>query len=539
MTKFVIVVGGVISGVGKGIATASMGKILQEYGFDVTAIKIDPYINFDAGTLRPTEHGEVYVTEDGGETDQDIGTYERFMNIKLSRKNSLTTGQIYKRLIEKERNGDFLGKTVEFIPHIPEEIKQRIKEASEKKEICLVEIGGTIGDYENIPFLLAVRNLKRELGEKNVLCVLVTYLPIPSHIEEMKTKPTQTAIRLLEEQGINADIILCRGRDPLDEVRKQKIERYANISPENVISMPDISSRKGKSTLYIVPLELEKEKLGNKILEKLDLKKKKEADWEKWKEKIQNLTNSEKKIKIAVIGKYLEIGSYNLTDSYMSISEAIKHASAENKIEIEISWLNSKELEKENNLNSLLSYNGIIIPGGFGTTGTDGKISAIKFCRENNIPFLGLCLGLQLAVIEFARNVCNIKDANSTEIDFSTTNPIITIMDEQNEKQEKGGTMRLGSFKTKLSDGRVKEIYGSSEISERHRHRYEVNPKYHQILEENGLNLSGKSQDNKLVEFIEISSHKFFIATQSHPEFNSTLMNPSPLFSAFVKACIS
>ena len=539
MTKYIVVVGGVISGVGKGVATASIGKILQEYGFSVTAIKIDPYLNCDAGTLRPTEHGEVWVTEDGGEIDQDLGNYERFLGIQIPKKNNITTGQIYKTVIEKERKGDFLGKTVQFIPHIPEEIKSRIKEASRDVDICLIEVGGTIGDYENIPFLLATRQLQNERGKDEVIHILVTYLPTPSHIEEMKTKPTQMSVKLLEESGIHPDVILCRGKTSLDEVRKQKIERYANVNKEDVISMPDVTGPGKPNTLYIIPLELEKENLGEKILKKLNLQKIKNPDWTIWREKINFILNPAKKTKIAIVAKYLNIGDFYFYDSYISVAEALKHAAANNNSKLDISWINSSDLEANSNSQILSRYGGILVPGGFGNLGMEGKIEAIKFSRQNNMPFLGLCLGLQLAVVEYARNVCNLKGAHTTEANPNTPYPVIDILPDQKSIENKGGTMRLGSFKAILKENtKVKSIYNSSEVYERHRHRYEVNPAYHQVLESNGLIFSGKSSDKKLIEFIEIPNHKFFIATQSHPEFKSSLLKPAPLFNAFIEASL-
>lgn len=541
MTKFIVVVGGVISGVGKGVATASIGKILQEYGFSVTAIKIDPYINCDAGTLRPTEHGEVWVTDDGGEIDQDLGNYERFLGHAVPRKNNLTTGQIYKSVIDKERRGDFLGETVQFIPHITNEIKNRIRDAGNGFDIALIEIGGTVGDYENIPFLFAMKSLEKEIRKENVIYVLVTYLPIPSHIEEMKTKPTQLSIKLLEENGIQPDFLLCRGKKALDEVRKKKIETYSNIKLDHIISMPDVTGPGTANTLYIIPLDLEKENLGGKILKSLNLQAKKIPDWRQWEEAVENLIHPEQDINIAIVGKYLDIGDYKLVDSYISINEAIKHASSKNNTRVNIAWLDSKLLEKDNvNLQEALGkFSGIIIPGGFGPSGVEGKIKAIKYCRENNVPFLGLCYGLQLAIIEFARNVCKLDDANSTEINPETKYPVIDILPEQKAISEKGGTMRLGAYPAVLrEDSLTYELYGSQKIiSERHRHRYEVNPEYHKILLENGLVFSGMSLNNRLVEFIELPGQEFFIATQAHPEFKSSLLAPAPLFDGFVRAC--
>ena len=540
MTKYIVVVGGVISGVGKGVATASIGKILKEYGFSVTAIKIDPYINCDAGTMRPTEHGEVWVTDDGGEIDQDLGNYERFLEQSIPKKNNITTGQVYRSLIEKERKGDFLGETVQFIPHVPNEVKERIKQASNGFDIALIEIGGTIGDYENIPFLFAMKSLENEIGKENICYVLVTYMPIPSNIDEMKTKPTQLAIKMLREEGIQPDFILCRGKLPLDTPRKRKIELYSNIKPDHIISMPDVTGENTPNTLYVIPLDLEKEGMGKKLLDSLNLEQKKVPDWGLWKAAVERLINPSREIDIAIIGKYLKDGDYKLIDSYISINEAIKHASSKNDVKVRIAWLDSRELENsETDVKKILSnFRGIIIPGGFGASGVEGKIKAISYCRENDVPFLGLCYGLQLAVVEFARNVCKLEDANTTEIDAKTKYPVIDILPDQKNINEKGGTMRLGAYKAVLMAGSMtQQIYGLKEISERHRHRYEVNPEYHKVLQENGLVFSGVSPDKGLVEFIELPKHKFFIATQAHPEFKSSLLNPPPLFYEFIKQC--
>ena len=409
MTKYIVIVGGVLSGVGKGVACASIGKIMKEYGFNITCIKIDPYINCDAGTLRPTEHGEVWVTDDGGETDLDLGNYERFLGISISRTNNITTGQIYRDIIEKEREGYFLGQTVQLIPHITDEIKRRVKKASEGFDVSVIEVGGTVGDYENIPFLFALKSLEKDIGKENIIYVLITYLPVPGHIMEMKTKPTQTAIKLLGENSIEPDFILCRGKSVLDEVRKKKIETYANIKSDYVISAPDIASAGFGNTIYAVPLNFENENLGKKILDKLKLEKKKEPDWEKWQELVYAIVNPLKKIKIAIVGKYIDIGDYQLADSYISINEALAHAGAHNRVGVEINFIDSKEVEKSLEVLKYKSLDGIIIPGGFGSVGVEGKIKTIQFARENNIPFLGLCFGLQLAVVEFARNVCGLE----------------------------------------------------------------------------------------------------------------------------------
>ncbi len=569
MTKFIVVAGGVISGVGKGVTTASIGKILQEYGYKVTAVKIDPYINYDAGTLRPTEHGEVWVTDDGGEIDQDLGNYERFLGMEIPKINNITTGQIYGNVIEKERAGKYLGETVQFIPHIPDEIKKRIREASKGYDFCLIEIGGTIGDYENIPYLFAMKSLEREIGKENISYVLVTYLPVPSHIHEMKTKPTQQAIRLLTEHGIIPDFIVCRANKPLDSVRKKKIELYANIRSDHVISEPDID------TIYRIPLDLEKDNMGLKMLKEFNLKPKTKPDWKKWKKLVENIVDHKKKIKVAMVGKYLDIGDFTLEDSYISINQALKHAGANLNAKVEIHWIDSKSFEKDfSKLSELKNYNGIIIPGGFGGSGVEGKIKAIEFARKNNIPFLGLCYGLQLAVVEFARNVCNMPDANTTEVNKKTKFPVIDILPTQKKLMEEskyGGTMRLGAYAAILKDNsKVLQLYketgrldddrkkilkikrgkesfrlgilekGKKTILERHRHRYEVNPKFIQQIESKGLVFSGyhiRKDRQKLMEFIELPKHKYFVATQAHPEFKSTLTNPSPLFYGFVKAC--
>lgn len=570
-TKYIIVAGGVISGVGKGVATASIGKILKEYGFRTTAIKIDPYINVDAGTLRPTEHGEVWVTDDGGEIDQDLGNYERFLGETISKINNITTGQIYDSVIKQEREGKFLGKTVQFIPHIPNEILERIKVASSNYDFALVEIGGTIGDYENIPFLFAAKSLERQIGKENVVYILITYLPIPSHINEMKTKPTQQAIKSLSEHGIFPDIILCRAKKPLDDVRKKKIEVYANIQREFIISAPDIP------TLYKIPLNFEKEKLGKKILKKFGIKKRKKSCFKHWEELVENIEHPRKSVKVAMVGKYLDIGDYSLHDVYISIKEALIHAGANLGVGVETEWINSKTLEKnEHNINKLSSYDGIIIPGGFGETGIEGKIAAIKFAREQRIPLLGLCLGLQLAVIEFARNVCSLAGANSTEFNASTRYPVIDVLPTQKkllENEQIGGTMRLGAYAALLKEnsltlslykkseridkdkeilkemlGRKDERYrigrtpiGKNTILERHRHRYEVSPEFVHFLEDSGLKITGfhkRLDDINLIEFIEIEDHPFFIATQSHPEFKSFLEDPAPLFLGTIEACL-
>ncbi|MBS3089443.1 CTP synthase [Candidatus Pacearchaeota archaeon] len=542
MPKYIAVIGGVISGVGKGIATASIGRVLKNYGLSVTAIKIDPYINCDAGTLRPTEHGEVWVTDDGGEIDQDLGNYERFLGQPISKFNNITTGQIYRTLIEKERRGDFLGETVQFIPHVPNEIKRRVINAAGANDIVLVEIGGTIGDYENIPFLFALKSLENEIGTENIIYILVSYLPIPTHIEEMKTKPTQLAIKLLRENGIQPDFIICRGKYPLDAVRKNKIEQYSNISSENIISMPDVTGEGTPNTIYVVPSVLERENLGEKILQRLNVQKKEDYDSQEWNESTRRIIHSEKKVKIGIVGKYINIGDYMLKDSYISVCESLRHAGGKNNAEISICWIDASSLEDsgEESHSLLSSCDGLLIPGGFGSSGVEGKIKAIRYARENNIPFLGLCLGMQLAVVEFARNVCSLGGAHSREINPDAQHGVIDFLPEQHSISLKGGTMRLGSYPAVLKENtKTYSLYGQNIVAERHRHRYEVNPEYHSILQQNGLIFSGMSPDKTLVEFIELPNHPFFIATQSHPEFKSSLLKPAPLFDGFIKASLA
>jgi CTP synthase len=548
-TRFIIVAGGVISGVGKGITTASLGKILKEHGYSTTLIKIDPYINFDAGTLRPTEHGEVWVTDDGGEIDQDLGTYERFLDEDIPKRNNITTGQIYKAVIDRERRGEYLGQTVQFIPHILDEIKKRIFEAADGYEIAIIELGGTVGDYENVPYLYALKGLEREYGVDHIAYILVTYLPIPDHMPEMKTKPTQQAVRLLGQEGILPDFIICRAKQPLDEIRKKKIELCSHVHTDKIISAPDID------TIYEMPIFLEKEELGKKVLSHFNMVSKREPQWQHWQKLVTNIKNPPHKVKIAIVGKYLEIGDFSLTDSYVSIYQALVHAGAQKGIGIEISWINAQLFEKDaETINTLNIYDGVIIPGGFGSSGVEGKISTIQHVRTYNIPYLGLCYGMQLAAVEYARNQCNLKSAHTTEVNESTKYPIIDILTAQKSilrEHSYGGSMRLGAYSAVVKkESKVATLYKDSLknidydsnnilVSERHRHRYEVNPQYVTALEQKGLSFSGyhlQDDGTKLMEFLELSEHPFFIATQAHPEFKSRLGNPSPLFYGFVTA---
>lgn len=563
--KYIVVVGGVLSGIGKGIATASIAKIMKNYGYSVTAVKIDPYINYDAGTLRPTEHGEVWVTNDGGEIDQDLGSYERFLSCDIPKRNNITTGQVYKEVIDRERAGEYLGKTVQFIPHIPQEIIRRIKIASEGYEMTVVEIGGTIGDYENIPYLFAVKSLSRIEGKDNLAVVLITYLPIPSHLSEMKTKPTQQAIKQLSEHTIFPDIIICRAKEPLDDVRKSKIETYANIETDFVISAPDVES------IYEVPLNFEYEKLGIKLLNRLDLSPKKKADWEKWKKLTMGIISPKKSVKVAMVCKYLDIGGFSLKDSYISVSQALNHAGAHEQVNFDIKWIDAKEIE-ESGTDCLKDVEGIIVPGGFGNSGIEGKIEAINYARKNRIPYLGLCLGMQLALVEYARNVMGLEGANSSEFDRDTPHPVIDFLADQEKilaMKHYGATMRLGAYaanlkrdstifkwyketgrweKDKESIKRIKEefrlgIIDQKEpvILERHRHRYEVNPIYIKDFEKEGVIFGGyhKPFDGEvLMEFMELPDHPYFVATQAHPEFKSRLEDPAPLFVGFLKSIL-
>jgi len=536
MANYIIVTGGVVSGLGKGITTASVGKILQMHGYNVTAMKIDPYINCDAGTLRPTEHGEVWVTEDGGEIDQDLGHYERFLDINIPKYHNITSGQVYGAVIDKERKGKYLGKTVQPIPHVTNEIKNRIRRPAKDKnyDFILVEIGGTVGDYENVLFLEAVRQMKLE-GDK-VLFVHVTYVPVLDALGEAKTKPTQHSVKLLREIGIQPDFIVARADDPLDTVRKEKIALFCNVKEEDVISDSNIDH------VYAVPLLFEEQQLCKKILRKMRLRKDVE-DVKPWKDFITNIRKLEESVTIGIVGKYFDIGTSQLSDSYISVIEAVKHASWKNDLIPKIQWIDSKEFEENSDkLTTLDHVDGVIVPGGFGLSGIQGKIDTITYTREHDIPYLGLCLGMQLAVVEYAQNVCELSGAHSKEVIKDIKYPVIDFIPEQvNILQESryGATMRLGSYPAILKKGTtVHTLYGTDKVDERHRHRYEVNPDFVKTLEEGGLIFSGHSPDGILMEFLELPDHPFFIATQAHPEFKSRPIKPAPLFDGFIKAAI-
>ena len=537
--KFIFVVGGVMSGVGKGITTASIGKIMQSKGFKVSAIKIDPYINIDAGTMNPVEHGEVFVTEDGDETDQDVGNYERFLGTNIYKENYMTTGRVYQTVIQKERNLEYKGKCVEVVPHIPMEIRDRINAAVKKTgaEIMIIEIGGTVGEYQNMLFLEAARMMKL-YNPDDVQFVMVSYLPIPNKIGEMKTKPTQYAIRTLNSAGIQPDFIIARSEKPVDEPRRKKIAVNCNILPDDVISAPDIDS------IYDVPINFEKDGLGDRILEKFKIKKKKD-DMSEWTKMVKASKNAKKEVKIGVVGKYFATGDFTLSDSYISVIEAVKHGGIANKTKVKLEWINTDEIEK-NGIKVLKKLDGIIVPQGWGSRGSEGKIKTIQYCRENKVPYFGLCYGMQMCVVEYSRNVLGFKDANSEEANPKTTNPVIHIMPEQKEllaKKQYGGTIRLGGWPCKMVPGtKLAKVYAKkfgkkTTVSERHRHRYEYNNEYRKQLEEAGLKVCGTSPDNKIVEAVEITEHPFFIGTQFHPEYISRPLDPHPLFVEFVKIC--
>jgi CTP synthase len=540
--KYIFVIGGVMSGVGKGVATASIGKTLQAKGFGVNPIKIDPYLNVDAGTMNPTEHGEVYVLDSGLETDQDMGNYERFMDLKLKSEDYITSGMVYRHVIEKERSLGYRGKCVEAIPHITGEITRRIEKAASANgsDISLIEIGGTVGDYQNIMFIEAARVLHLK-NPGDVIFIMVSYLPVPSKLGEMKTRPTQTAVRMLNSYGVQPDIVIARSERPLDKKRKEKIATSCNVLEDHVISAPDIES------IYDVPINFEKDNLGNTILESLNLKRKSSRNGlAPWRKLVERSKRAKKPVKIAIAGKYFDTGEFVLADAYISVIEAVKFSCYEELVKPEIVWLNSKDFEEDlAKLKELKSYDGIIVPGGFGETGVEGKINIIRFARENKIPYFGLCYGMQLALVEFARNVLKLKDAQTAEIDSETPHPVVDIMPEQKEllEEEKyGATMRLGAYPANLKQGTLAfEAYNKREISERHRHRYEVNPDYIEEFSSKGMIFSGVSPDRRLMEIAELpkGNHPFFLGTQFHPEFQARPLRPHPLFTAFIKAAKS
>ncbi len=540
--KFIFIVGGVMSSVGKGVTSASLGMILKSKGYKVTAIKSDAYINVDAGTMNPTEHGEVFVTEDGDETDQDIGNYERFLDEDIYSINYMTTGRIYQEVINRERNLEYKGKCVEVVPHIPEEIIRRIKKAQSKSkaEITIVEIGGTVGEYQNILFLEAARMMKLKQPD-DAMFVLVSYLPIPKTIGEMKTKPTQHAVRLMNDVGLQPNFIVCRSEKPMDMKRRRKLAMFCNIDDGHIISAPDVEH------IYAVPMMFEKEKLSDKVLKELSLKPRKvdpaKNPLVQLKKLVKTIATAKKEVKIGVVGKYFNTGEFVLADSYISVIEALKHASWHFKRKPKLVWLDSEEYEKDpKRLEELSEFDGVLIPGGFGTRGIEGKILAIQYVRENKIPYFGLCYGLQLAAVEIARNVAKLRGAHTVEMDENAKHPVIAVNPNQEKNiQDKnyGGTLRLGAYDCKITPGtKTHEMYGVNKVKERHRHRYEFNNKYIKKLEAAGLVISGVNPQQNLVEIAEYSDHPWFVGTQFHPEFLSRPFRPHPLFLGFIKASL-
>jgi CTP synthase len=528
--KYIFVTGGVSSSLGKGIVAASLAKLLQARGYRVTIQKFDPYLNIDPGTLNPYEHGECYVTNDGAETDLDLGHYERFLDIATSQANNITTGRIYHNVITKERQGAFLGKTVQVVPHITDEIKRNFQLLSAKDEydIIITEIGGTVGDIESFPFLEAVRQFRWEMAPNDTLVIHLTLLPFLKAAGELKTKPTQHSVKMLSEAGIQPDILVCRSEYPVTTELRKKIALFCNVNVNSVIESIDAES------IYDVPLLMKKEKLDERVLAKLKLAHKNEPDLESWKSFLGKLKNPSREVKITVVGKYVE-----LPDAYKSIAEAFVHAGVENECKVKVKWVQSEHLTEENLEASLGSAEGILVAPGFGSRGLEGKIIAVKYARENKIPFFGICLGMQCAVIEYGRNVVGIKDANSAEIDPQTSNPVIDMMEAQKKVTQKGGTMRLGAYACEITKGtKAHAIYGKSKISERHRHRFEFNNKYLDKYVKAGMITSGINPDGNLVEIVEIKDHPHFIGVQFHPELKSTALNPHPLFVKFVKAAM-
>ena len=528
-TKYIFVTGGVTSSLGKGIISASLANLLQSRGYKVTIQKLDPYINVDPGTLNPYEHGECFVTDDGAETDLDLGHYERFLNVHTSQANNITTGRIYQSVIDKERRGEYLGKTVQIIPHITDEIKRCIQILGSKNDFDFVitEIGGTVGDIESLPYIEAVRQMKWEKDE-DVIVIHLTLIPFLAAAGELKTKPTQHSVKMLLENGVQPDILVCRTEHELNGAIRNKIAKFCNVTPNAVIQSIDAE------TIYDVPVLMQEEKLDEVVLEKLGVKSKKKPDLKKWMEFLNRYKHPKSTVTIALVGKYVE-----LKDSYKSIAEAFNHSGAANEVHVDIRWVHSEEIFPKNVEEKLGDVDGILVAPGFGSRGIDGKIEAIKFARENNIPFFGICLGMQMATIEFARNVLGLADAHSSEMKEYTKHPVICLMAEQKSVVNKGGTMRLGSYPCKVVKGsKAYKAYGTERVDERHRHRFEFNNDYKEMFEKAGFKATGINPDSGLVEIIEIENHPYFLAAQFHPEYKSTVMNPHPLFVSFVKAAM-
>ena len=529
MTKYIFVTGGVVSGLGKGITSASLGNLLKSRGLTIVNQKLDPYINVDPDTMNPFQHGEVFVTEDGATTDLDLGHYERFTGVNLRKDANVTTGSIYRKVIERERKGDYLGATVQVIPHITDEIKRRIKGISNDVDVQITEIGGTVGDIEILPFLEAARQMRKELGQENVMFIHVTLVPFIGPSTELKTKPTQHSVKTLLESGIQPAILVCRTEHHLGSEIKRKVARFCNVERDAVIESMDAS------TIYEVPLLMQKEGLDKIVLKKLGLEDNTEVKLEKWNEFLTNIQNPKQEITIGLVGKYVE-----LQDAYKSISEAIIHAGAKNSCKVKVNWIHAEEINNTNAAEKLAGLKGVLVAPGFGDRGMEGKIETIKYLRENNIPFFGICLGMQSAVIEYSRNVLGLKDANSTEMNPDTSAPVINLMAEQKEIIEKGGTMRLGAYDCQLTEGsNACKSYNKNDISERHRHRFEFNNNYKADLEKAGLIATGINPKTNLVEIVEIPTHPWFVGVQFHPEYKSTVANPHPLFCGFIESCIN
>jgi CTP synthase len=528
-TKYLFVTGGVASSLGKGIVSASLGKLLEARGYTVTIQKLDPYINVDPGTMNPYEHGECYVTNDGAETDLDLGHYERFLTTETSQANNVTTGRIYQSVIDKERRGDYLGKTVQVIPHITNEIKEHVKLLGNtgQYDIVITEIGGTVGDIESLPFIEAIRQLKWEL-EGNAISIHLTLVPYLAAAGELKTKPTQNSVKKLRELGLQPDILVCRTEHSLNSDIRRKIALFCNVERDAVIESIDAES------IYDVPLLMQEEQLDKVVLRKLDLKDDTDVELKMWKEFLSRLKNPKHEVRIGLIGKYVE-----LRDAYKSIAEAFIHGGASNECKVKLHWIHSEEVDAKNAQKTLGDLDGILVAPGFGDRGIDGKLVAVRYARENNIPFLGICLGMQCAVIEYGRNVLNLENAHSAEINPKTAHPVIDIMEEQKSITEKGGTMRLGAYPCSLKEGSLAHrVYGQDNIIERHRHRFEFNNKYKEQYENGGMKASGINPDSNLVEIVEIPEHPFFIGVQFHPEYKSTVAHPQPLFVEFVGAAL-
>jgi len=528
--RYIFVTGGVLSSVGKGSVSASIGKILQVRGFTISAIKIDPYLNVDAGTMNPYMHGEVFVCEDGGEMDLDLGTYERFLNVTVSREANITTGQVYWQVIDKERRGDFLGRCVQIIPHITDEIKSRIRQVAEKTggDILLIECGGTVGDIEGLPFYEAFRQMRLEEGVQNTVFVHVPLVPILEVTKEQKSKPAQHSVQELRRIGLQPDLIVARCRVMLTEDVRTKIALFGSVDINAVFTSPNVE------TIYQLPLVLDQQGLGDYICDRLNLPKR-EPDWDSWRKTVSSFLDAEHQVKVAVCGKYAK-----LADSYISINEALKSAAASCEAKAEIDWIETEIFEEdEDQVKLLLGYDGVLVPGGFGVRATEGKITAIKYVRENNIPYLGLCFGFQLAAVEYARNVCGMENANSTELDSKTHHPVVNLLPEQGKIEYKGATMRLGAYPIAIKPRSLAhKLYEANLIYERHRHRYEINPEYIPTLTSRGLDFSGETLDGKRMEILELPGHYFFLATQFHPEFKSRPGRPDPAFYGFIKAAL-